>query len=87
MRPVRISTGFGIFIGVLIGAIAAGWIPVASQLQSHYQVLAWEAVVATTILPMLSYALDEMIFKGAAGGFITGLGTGLGFFLLFARIC
>ena len=81
---VHKATGIGIGLGILIGTIALGWINVAQQTQLTVQTWVWGIVVITSLLPLASYFEGELILKGPWGGFVTGLGTSLGFFLLFA---
>jgi hypothetical protein len=79
---VRDSTGLGILVGIGVGAIALGFIKVEAELRTAAQTWAWWIVVLTTLLPLTSYLKDRLILKGSLGGFLSGLGTGLGFFLL-----
>jgi hypothetical protein len=81
---VHTAMGIGIALGALIGAVALGSIKVEQQTQLNAQSWAWWIVVITTILPLASYLEDELLLKGPWGGFVSGLGTGLGFFLLLA---
>ena len=84
MGAVHFATGLGIGVGIVIGAISLGWTSATPQTQLAAQSGQWWVVVVTTILPVASYVKGELILKGPIGGFVTGLGMGLGFFLLLA---
>ena len=80
---VRDATGIGIFLGVVIGLLGLGYVPVATTEQrTMAHTYAWYIVVATTLLPMWGYLRDKQPITGPWGGLINGLGTGLGFFVL-----
>ena len=83
---VRDATGWGIVIGGVIGAIAYGWIVTAPQTQSSAQSLSWWIVVVTTVIPLIGYLKHEQPIIGQEGGFINGLGSGLGIVLLVASL-
>jgi hypothetical protein len=80
---VRDVTGIGILIGAIVGLIGFGFIPTATnEQQATAYTYAWYIVVATTLLPLWGYLQDKQPITGPWGGFINGLGTGLGVFLL-----
>jgi hypothetical protein len=76
----------GLIAGIAIGAIALGFIKVGQELQANIALVTWEVVVVTTIVPFLGYLKQDWMVRGQLGGFINGLGTGLGVFLLAASI-
>ena len=79
---VKNATWLGTIFGILIGAIALGFVEVKSEARTLSYSAAWWIVVITTGLPLLSLLQDKQAVIGAEGGFINGLGTGLGLFLL-----
>lgn len=81
---VRNATGWGFLAGVILGAIALGYIKVDPETQQSVYTFAWWAVVITTLFPLVSYLQERELLIGVEGGFVSGLGTGLGFFLLLA---
>ena len=83
---VRDATGWGIAIGGVIGAIASGLITATQPTQVNAQNAVWWIVVITTIIPLWGYLNDEQPMTGDKGGFLNGLGTGLGFVLLIASL-
>lgn len=78
---VRTATGIGIGAGFFVGAIALGYLPAELEMQKATYSWAWWIVVLSTIFPLWGYLRDKQP-RGPIGGFISGLGTGLGFFLL-----
>jgi MFS-type transporter involved in bile tolerance (Atg22 family) len=82
---VRTATGIGVAVGFIVGGIALGYIKVDSNLQNLAYVSAWWIVVLSVIVPFLGYVCNEQILTGPWGGFMAGLGIGLGIFLLFMR--
>jgi hypothetical protein len=76
--------GIGIGLGFFVGAVALGLTNPQPQAQLNFQTAAWWIVVITTLLPIGSYLENRLLLSGPWGGFISGLGTGLGFFLLVA---
>ena len=80
---VRDATGYGIGAGFVIGLIAFSSGIVTQQTQVDFIFSAWLIVVLTTIFPLISYLEEKQMTTGAVGGFLNGLGTGLGVFLLF----
>ena len=79
---VRNATGFGILVGAGIGGVAFGSISANPQGQVTALVSAWVIVVVTTLIPLWGFLTKEQPVTGEWGGFINGLGTGLGVFLL-----
>jgi len=82
---VKDATRLGIVIGATIGLIALGIVKVEEQLQSNAYRWAWFIVVGTTVIPLIGYLQDKQPITGPPGGFIDGLGAGLGLVLILAR--
>jgi FtsH-binding integral membrane protein len=83
---VREWTGYGLVVGGIIGALATGLLKAAQQTQLNAQSAAWWVVVVTTLVPLYGYIKHEQPITGETGGFINGLGTGLGAILLLASL-
>lgn len=80
---VRDATGIGLLIGVIIGLVGFGYVPTATnEQQAAAYTYAWYVVVAATLLPLWAYLQNKQPITGPWGGFINGLGTGLGLFLV-----
>ena len=80
---VRGATGVGIFSGFGLGWLAFGNLAVEIQTRLAAYNLAGLIIVLSTIIPLANYLNDgKAIVSGPRGGFINGLGTGLGFYLL-----
>jgi len=81
---VKDAARLGIVVGAMIGLTALGIIKVEEQLQSTAYRWAWLIVVGTTIVPLIDYLQDKQPITGPPGGFIDGLGAGLGLVLILA---